>query len=411
MDQLKKTISYINSFEFVKNLLVSDIQVYLVGGAVRDGFLEKPIKDIDILVTNTTLDRLSLLLSDFGVVNLVGESFGIIKFRPFADPLEEFDIAVPRVEQKVGEGHHGFDIITTGVTIEDDMHRRDFTINSIAISIADERVFNICGGLQDLEGKLIRLTNPVAFHEDPLRMLRAIQFAARFNFIIEPVTYQAIKDNVAKISEISGERILIELEKIVSKGDTKLGCKLLLETGIWDAISGFDSTNLKQYISVGDWFDGIQTVAELVYSLSYGKDFKTLWTERLKGDLSGLHELQALEIANNDQMFHERRDHYYAFHLALKKSNQILVTQMLHPDQFSVQQDFINKVVPAGYAEIEINGQDLLDIGINGKMIGHALKISLLGIYDGEVLNNKADLLAYIKIWLHSYISNENPPI
>jgi len=201
-------------------------KIFSVGGAVRDKFLGKDSKDLDILITGIPMDKLERLLTKYGKVDAVGKSFGVIKFVP-KGATDDIDIAIPRTEQKVGDGHKGFDVKSDHeLPIEDDLKRRDFTINAIAKDV-NGNLIDPYNGQDDLRNKIIRVVNPEAFADDPLRMLRGVQFASRFGFTIEPHTMDLIKQNAPKIKEIAGERMFIELEKIVTKGDKKVGAQLL----------------------------------------------------------------------------------------------------------------------------------------------------------------------------------------
>src|SRR5690606_14110421 len=225
-----------------------------------------------LLVTGLSLNKIKDLLSPLGKTSLVGESFGIIKFQ---DPeLGEIDIAIPRKERlmtdeerivfnlKSGEllnSHQSFIIDSDpNLPIEIDLERRDFTINSIAMDLNGNFIdpFN---GIKDIENKLIRMTNEKSFEEDPLRMLRAVQFQARFNFNIEEKTLETIQKNASKIKSISKERVLTELDKIFQKGNIKLGIKSLKISGLWSQIFDFDYPIPNKIIS--DW-DSISYRAE-----------------------------------------------------------------------------------------------------------------------------------------------------
>jgi len=401
MDQLKTQLEYIRKFQFIKYLTDTGLKVYLVGGAVRDGFLGLPVKDLDLLVVGIEVEKLKFILREFGQTDFVGESFGVLKFRPTEKPDEEFDIAVPRTERKVGSGHQGFEVNTVGVTLEQDLFRRDFTINSMAVDVITEDLVDPYNGIEDLLASSIRLTNPKAFTEDPLRMLRAVQFSARFGFIIEWNTLQAIKDNAFAIDEISGERVLGELDKLVKKGDVAAGVLIMNYTGLWEQISGHGLDYINMGISTSA-FGFVETVAELVYFLGCfdvlyeQRDPMKLWKGRLKGDLAGAGEIEALQFLNL-QPFNSKGDRYYAFYEAFKKSSRILVTRMINPDLYDVQVAFKLKQVPQGLQDVKINGEDLLALGYQGKVIGQALKRALWGIYEGEVVNEREALLAFVK--------------
>ena len=194
-------------------------KIFSVGGAVRDEFLGKESKDLDILITGVPFEQLEQVLAKYGRVDAVGKSFGILKFKP-KGATEDIDIAIPRSETATGQGgHKAFDVKSDPyLPIEKDLYRRDFTINAIAKDI-DGNIIDPFNGREDLHDKVIKVVNPEAFADDPLRMLRAVQFASRFGFEIEPFTMKMIKENASKIKEIPPERVLTELDKIVKKGN------------------------------------------------------------------------------------------------------------------------------------------------------------------------------------------------
>ncbi|MBD3403372.1 hypothetical protein GF420_10790, partial [candidate division GN15 bacterium] len=211
-------------------------RIYEVGGAVRDRFLEnREVKDRDYLVTGIPYDQLSTILGRFGRVDLVGRSFGVIKFtqarhgRPYT-----FDIALPRKEYSTGSGHKDFHVaFDPSLSVEDDLVRRDFTINAMAIALDSEEVIDPLDGMVDLKNRQLRMTSKASFLEDPLRMLRAVQFSARFDFEIEPETLQAMHDHHELIRTVSAERIAEELNKLLEKAEKPSdGFRLMQRTGL-----------------------------------------------------------------------------------------------------------------------------------------------------------------------------------
>ena len=213
--------------------LMSRANVFLVGGVVRDSILEKPIKDVDLVVEGLSFNEIKELLTPFGKVSIHGESFSVLVFAPFGHEGEPFEIATPRMDRKIGEGHKGFEIITEGVTIEEDLKRRDFTINSIAMNLKTGEILDPHCGICDLIDGILRATDLKAFSEDPLRILRGIQFASRFGFVISDETLKLMQENAHLIEQITGERILDEFIKITQKkGDTKIAIELLHSTGV-----------------------------------------------------------------------------------------------------------------------------------------------------------------------------------
>lgn len=229
---LKNITANMRSKQWVQDLL--DLgNVYIVGGTVRDAYMDRKIKDIDLIVEGPNIHKIKLILAIYGRVDEVGKSFAVIKFRPHGHVGEDFDIAVPREDTKIGGGHQGFSINTNNVTLEDDLLRRDFTINSMAINIKTDELIDPFYGLGDIRNGLIRATDFDVFSDDPLRILRGVQFAARFGFRIESMTLCMMREKVHLINEISGERIFDELIKILRKnGNTQIAIDLIHNIGI-----------------------------------------------------------------------------------------------------------------------------------------------------------------------------------
>jgi tRNA nucleotidyltransferase (CCA-adding enzyme) len=217
-------------------------RIYEVGGAVRDKYISPilPDKDKDYLVTGVPLDELSSLLSGFGKVDLVGKSFGVIKFRPFRefDGQHVFDIALPRKEYSTGPGHKDFKVeYDHNLRVEEDLSRRDFTINAMAEDLSTGELVDPLNGRTDIKKRLIRIANPDSFKDDPLRMLRGIQFAARFEFELERDTLRSLEENANLISTISPERIQEELNKLLLKAKyPSAGFRLMQRVGLLERI-------------------------------------------------------------------------------------------------------------------------------------------------------------------------------
>jgi tRNA nucleotidyltransferase (CCA-adding enzyme) len=141
---------------------------------------------------------------------------------------------LPRREYSTGRGHRDFQVdFDHNLPVEEDLKRRDFTINAIARDLSSQEIVDPLHGRTDIECGLIRYTSATSFEEDPLRMLRAMQFAARFEFEIEPETYEAIVKNVELIETISLERVSEELNKLLEKADqASIGFRLMQRTGM-----------------------------------------------------------------------------------------------------------------------------------------------------------------------------------
>lgn len=174
----------------------------IVGGAVRDALVGDKPKDIDIEVYGITVENLESILSSYGKVDAVGKSFGVLKFIPYnakgklVELEEPFDFSVPRRENKVGVGYKGFEIVLSDdISIEEAATRRDFTWNSMGYNPITNTLYDYYGGINDLAEGIIRHTSP-KFAEDPLRILRALQFQARKGHVIAPETYELMSSIV-----------------------------------------------------------------------------------------------------------------------------------------------------------------------------------------------------------------------
>ena len=201
----------------------------LAGGCVRDWLLGLEPKDFDIEVQGTTFDGLHAILSPFGSTDVVGRSFGVIKLRLGEI---EYDFSLPRRESKIGNGHRGFAVTPDPLLSDADAAaRRDFTINSITYDPFTGEIFDPHGGQRDLSNRILRHTSP-AFTEDPLRVLRAFQFAARFDLTLAPETTALCRSILNTYHELPVERVWGEWDKWATQAiRPSRGLAVLEETG------------------------------------------------------------------------------------------------------------------------------------------------------------------------------------
>jgi tRNA nucleotidyltransferase (CCA-adding enzyme) len=201
----------------------------LVGGCVRDWLFGLEPKDFDVEVFGLDYERLQRALAPFGPTDLVGRSFGVLKVRLGG---VEYDFSLPRRESKTGAGHRGFAVEPEpDLTEADAAARRDFTINSIAYDPLEQRVIDPHGGERDLRARVLRHTSD-AFVEDPLRVLRAFQFAARFELTLAPETAALCRTIADTYHELPIERVWGEWEKWALKAvKPSRGLFVLKESG------------------------------------------------------------------------------------------------------------------------------------------------------------------------------------
>jgi len=208
------------------------LETYVVGGFVRDLLLKRPCTDIDFVC----------LGSGIQLANEVGHQFDntqVTVFKNFGTAMikhDEFDLEFVGARKESYRNESRKPIVEDG-TLEEDQQRRDFTINAMAISLSKDswgKLIDPFGGVEHIRQKLIKtpLDPGITFSDDPLRMMRAIRFASQLNFDIDPDTYEAVTNNTHRLSIVSAERIIDELNKIILSPVPSYGFKLLFQCGL-----------------------------------------------------------------------------------------------------------------------------------------------------------------------------------
>lgn len=189
-------------------------RVYVVGGAVRDAQLGRPVKDYDLEVYGLSPDVLVRRLATLGSVDAVGQAFSVYKLAGLEGVSEAVDVSIPRRDSKSGPGHRGIAVVGDAwLSPEEASLRRDFTINALLFDPLAGRVLDPHGGLRDLERRLLRHVDAQTFKDDPLRALRAVQLAARFELAVDPETAQLCAS--MSLGELPAERVFGEIEKLL----------------------------------------------------------------------------------------------------------------------------------------------------------------------------------------------------
>jgi len=198
----------------------------LVGGCVRDDLLGIEPKDFDVEVYGINPLKLREILESLGKIDAVGEAFTVYKIG------NDLDVSLPRRERKVSRGHKGFVVAgDPNMSFEEAAKRRDFTINAILQDVLTGEVIDVYGGREDIERKLIRHVSSKTFAEDSLRVLRAAQFAARFEFEIDAETIEICR--IIDLTDLPKERIWGELEKLLLKAENpSIGLRWLYELNV-----------------------------------------------------------------------------------------------------------------------------------------------------------------------------------
>ena len=199
----------------------------IVGGWVRDRLLTPPqpsASSVDLEVFGVPSDRLRTLLESFDRVEAVGESFQVYK-------LEGIDVSLPRRDSKAGRGHRGFVVVgDPDMSIDEAARRRDFTVNAISWDPLTKEYFDPFDGRGDLQRRLLRMVDPQTFPDDSLRVLRAVQFAARFDFTLDDATRAVCA--AIPLDDLPSERIWGEFEKLLFAARPSIGFAVAMELGV-----------------------------------------------------------------------------------------------------------------------------------------------------------------------------------
>lgn len=348
-------ISSKSEISFVKELLKPYTKrAYLVGGSVRDLLLGLKINDFDIEIYDISPKKFDEIMQKIGA-NGVGRSFFVYKF-------QNYDFALARSENKISSGHKGFEVeICNDEKIA--AKRRDFTFNALMINIFDDTLLDFYGGLKDLEKGVIRHINTQSFKEDSLRVLRAIDFASRFDFRIENESLELMQN--MDISDLSKDRINAELYKIFKNKNLILAYEYLqilkLEKQIFHA--NFDDENFKTLLKNTRKF----IHHEALFLYLYLNFFKINKKEFFKK--TGLKK-ELLKQSEQDFYFDEPSD----FELA-----KIAFSMPLKSWLGLWNEERIQRAKNLGLYECifesKISAKTLLHQGICGKILGEKLKL------------------------------------
>lgn len=201
-------------------------EAYIVGGAVRDYIMGIDSNDIDI-ATNVSMEIIESLFDTYDIGK--NKDFGIVCIR---HEEEQYEIAQFRVDSDYSDGRHPDKVIFAS-TLKEDVIRRDFTINGLAMD-SNRNIIDYVGGVDDIKNKTVRAIGNAEqrFQEDYLRMLRAVRFASRFGFDLDENTSEAIKNNSEKITQIPNERVYGELKKMASNKNFGIAIEMLSETNL-----------------------------------------------------------------------------------------------------------------------------------------------------------------------------------
>lgn len=372
-------------------------EIFVVGGPVRDRILGHEPKDIDFLVRKLTLDQITAAIKQIGKAGEVGQAFGIVK--GVVDG-QEFDFAIPRTKEvKTGDAHTDFSVQTDpNASVEDDLQRRDFTWNAMAVPLRDfingninDNIIDPNGGLEDLKrGVVNAVGDPKArFSEDPLRMIRAIQFVSRMGFHLSFKTFSAISELAPKLKSVSGERIFEELKKAWTKGkaNSSILVELLNTTGVGKTLFG---EAFKPHAVTLDLKGEDKIIGMFVAFFLEGGDFNIM-----KPDVMCI---KMLELAKNIHSSLKPPHNYIG---SLKEQLPILLEVFRKIGNNQIVDKIQSMMeLPITAKELAIKGEEIITVlnivnAKDNRKIGIAQKAMLDAIWNGELKNEKHALVAF----------------
>ena len=400
-------LDYPNKLNIIfDKLLINSIKPIIVGGFVRDFLLKIDSKDIDIeLYGISSFEKLEHILEEFGDVNSVGRSFGVCKLK--VDDLD-IDFSFPRIDSKIDKGHKGFDVkIDTTLDFKTATSRRDFTINAIGYDIQTQEILDPFNGQEDLINRILRAVDLDKFQEDPLRVLRAVQFSSRFNLSLENELLIICKKMIKKslLNELPRERVFIEIQKLLLKSSTpSSGIKLLNSLGGFNYFIEFGniSTNELELIckaidkmsilkTTNSKTNTVLLLAVLCYQLPSDKyeDFLS----KLSNDKSLFNKVSSLLKYKNDINFKQFCD-YDIYILATKVTIEEFILFSLAISQTITEPEKINNLKERAEelgilhekAKAVIQGQDIINLGFKpskefSKILHRAYEAQINGLF------------------------------
>lgn len=428
--------------KIIDQLEDSGYETYIVGGCVRDEFLNRKNFDIDI-TTTAKPDEIKEVFKNYKIID-IGAKFGTIKV---LDKENEYEITSMRCESGYSDKRHPEKIAFTNDIIKD-LQRRDFTINAMAKRNGE--ILDPFDGKKDLENKIIRAVgNPDnRIKEDVLRSLRAVRFATSLDFNIEENLKSAIRNHAASIDEISKERVQVEINKILLAGNQKRGIKILDDVGLLPYIfpEVYKTKGFNQHSSfhVDDLYNHTLSVLEKTPPIlevrmaalyhDVGKVDTFFLDENGEGRFFGhqnlseellIKRLKTLKYSNkfieNTSVLVKR--HMDNTNTYTKKSirkllrnigeeNLLNLFKLQRADVLSTKyaddsnidlgikllEEIKNDNVPTNKSQIKINGNDLKKLGFKeGKELGQTLKIIENLVYEEKLNNDKKEIINYIK--------------
>lgn len=369
-DYVKKVVDTLNKKGY---------EAFVVGGAVRDAMLGKNPEDWDVATNAHTEQTKECFDRHFDT----GIKHGTITVLMEKKPVE---VTTYRIDGEYRDNRRPETVAFTG-DIKEDLKRRDFTINAMAYN--DEvGLVDLYGGAEDLENKIVRCVGDAdtRFNEDALRIMRAIRFAARLGFVIEKKTFESIKKNRNLLKNISAERMQAELVKMLETSDD---LTLFFESGVAEVI--LPEVNFEN-ISLNVPCDRELKLAALLYNVEDARDIFS----RLKFDNNTKHNVLKIIECSRENMSntdYETKKMLNRYGETLFKKALVLLE--CYGKDVSYHKEVFNRVRTEVYSlkHLAVTGNDIMNMGINGREIGRVMNELLDKVMQNPKLNSKEKLL------------------
>src|SRR5919198_2633296 len=415
--------------DFVRGL---SVDAYLVGGAVRDELLGLESKDADFVVPGVDYDGLRRALEPYGRVEeleVAGRRVGA-RLYPRDATLRALtpagiEFAPPRAERSTGPGRHDFEIVAdAGLSIDDDMARRDFTVNAIARRLDTGEFVDPFNGTEDLRKRVLRSVSPRSFAEDPLRIVRGLRLVSHLDLTPDEATLRQMRDEAGNVQLVSGERRGDELAKLLLGRHPARALRLARETGVLSVLlpeldSTLDEHTFEVVQATAD-ADGSLTVRLAALLHDSGKADAPLerhaergaelarqalerlrYPARLRTHVERLIRAHAFWLDEIDERFARRflRQHgdELAFDLVTHKQADLAGKQRPQAEEAAARLRELleqERSQPHRLEDLAVDGSDLLAIGYSeGPELGRALDSLLDAVVEEPALNTREQLL------------------
>ncbi|NLP49218.1 CCA tRNA nucleotidyltransferase [Bacillus sp. RO1] len=402
-------IAFRQGIEIIERLEDNGHEAYFVGGSVRDTLMDREIGDIDI-ATSATPEEIQAI---FPKTVDVGAEHGTIIV--LTSEQESYEVTTFRTDGNYTDNRHPDEVIFVK-SLEEDLKRRDFTMNAIAMN-KHGKILDPFDGEKDIHRKVIRTVGKATerFREDALRMLRAVRFASQLSFSLEADTFLGIQADKALLENVSIERKTIEMEKLLLGQGVKFGLELLVTTGIHSFLPWFDGKE-EQLLEIGDLpLQRLQNRSAIWTVLAYGlkidkhevEFFLTSWKLPKKIIKSVVENL--LLIEQLQQFGWEKESVYRAGLERSLEAHHVMCVLSLDEE---ISKNKINEIydnLPIySLKDVVLNGHDLMEMagGKRGKWISEILADLEMTLIHGEIENERAALKEWVYNWLQKYDPN-----